>query len=84
MRAATLQPVYILIYIYAIKKVSRDGRTQTIVGTLTEEMHLYILFSSNGISMKMCRDASHLLLSLLLLFVYFYVLPSLLKYFQFI
>ena len=36
----------------------------------------YIQFSSNGVSMKVCRDASRLLLSLLLLFIYFLALPS--------
>ena len=44
--------------------------TQTrVLGIITDEMHPYILFSSNRVSIKMCRDASHLLLSLLLLFV---------------
>ena len=45
--------------------------TQTrVIGIIMDKMHPYILFSSNRISMKMCRDASRLLLSLLLLFVY--------------
>ena len=49
------------------------------VGIKTDEMHPYILLSSNWVSMKKCRDASHLLLSLLFSFaVYFLALPSLL------
>ena len=44
-------------------------------------MHPYILFWSNGVSMKMCRDASHPLLSLLILFVYLLALPSIPIYF---
>ena len=35
-------------------------------------------FQLTGFLWKMCRDVSHLLLSLLLLFVYFLALPSLL------
>ena len=71
-----------------MEEISRDGRaksTQTrLVGIITDEMHPYIVhvqctskISSNRVSMKMCRDASRLLLSLLLL-VYFLALPSLL------
>ena len=40
-----------------------------VVGIITDEMHPYTF-------LIMCRDASHLLLSLLLLFVHFLALPS--------
>ena len=54
--------------------------TQTrVVGKITDKVHPYILFSSNMVSMKTeVRDAPCLLFSLLLLFVYFFALPSLL------
>ena len=53
--------------------------TQTrLVGIIADEMYPHILFLSNRVSMKMCRAASHLLLSLLILFVYFLAIPSLL------
>ena len=32
-----------------------------VVGIITNEMHPYIQFSSNRVSMKMCRGASYLL-----------------------
>ena len=53
---------------------------QTIVGIITDEVHPYISLSSNRVPMKMHRDASHLLLSQLqvYLFVYFLALSSLL------
>ena len=38
-----------------------------VVGIIIDEMHPYIQVSSNEVSMKMCRDASRLLFSLLLL-----------------
>ena len=53
--------------------------TQTrVVGIKTDKIHpSYNLFSSNRVSMKnICRDASCLLLSLPLLFVYFLILSS--------
>ena len=45
---------------------------------ISDEMHPYISFQVTGFLWKMCKDASYLLSSLLLLFVYFFGLPSLL------
>ena len=53
--------------------------TQTrIVGITTDEMHPYTFFIGTPLLEIRCMDASCLLLSLLLLFVYFLALPSLL------
>ena len=53
-----------------------------LVGIITDKMHLTTIFSSNMVSVyeKACRDASCPLLSLPVLFVYFFV-QTLLNYF---
>ena len=55
--------------------------TQTsVVGIITDEMYPYTFFIEALLLEIGCRDASHLLLFLLHLFVYFLALPSLLIY----
>ncbi len=63
-----------------MKQVGMVGSksTQTRIACLADKMHPYILFSSDRVSVKMCVGMHLVSSSRLFLFVYFFILPSLL------